>query len=107
MKRMNKLIAMVFALIFVCCGIASVVAAANETYKIGDVNRNGEIDSLDYILVKRTYFKTFELDEEQRALADINGNGELDSLDYVLLKRIFFGTYAYGATVDEATPDEI
>ena len=62
-------------------------------YILGDINGNGEIDSLDYILLKRAFFNTFVLTEEQSRIGDINQNGEIDSLDYILLKRAYFGTY--------------
>ena len=64
-----------------------------EEINLGDVNENGEIDSLDYILLKRAFFNTFKLNEQQTLNGDINGNGEIDSLDYILLKRAYFGTY--------------
>lgn len=104
---MKKFTAILLALVFVCCSIVSIVAIANETEIVkGDVTGNGEIDSMDYILVKRAYFETYTLTEEQLEIADLDDSDDLGSLDYILLKRIYFGTYTYGATIDEATPDE-
>ncbi len=60
-----------------------------ETMK-GDLNGNEEIDSVDYTLLKRVYFGTFEVD---LAVSDINGNEEVDAVDYALLKRAYFGTF--------------
>ena len=57
----------------------------------GDINGNGEIDSMDYVLLKRAYFGTYKL--KDIAIGDINGNGEIDSMDYVYLRRAYFGTY--------------
>ena len=57
----------------------------------GDINDNGEIDSMDYVLLKRAYFGTYIF--KNQAVGDINGNGQIDSMDYVLLKRAYFGTY--------------
>ncbi len=59
---------------------------------VGDVNMNGKIDARDYLLLKRAYFGTFELQCAQ-SVADINGNGKIDARDYLLLKRAYFGTY--------------
>lgn len=56
----------------------------------GDINMNGELDSLDVNLIKRAYFGTFELTEGQEKIADMNENGKLDSLDYILAKRRYF-----------------
>ena len=66
--------------------------AKAEVYQLGDVNKNGEIDSRDYVQLKRAYFKTAKLDETATLLADINNNGEVDSRDYVTLKRVYFKT---------------
>ena len=57
----------------------------------GDINDNGEIDSMDYVLLKRAYFGTYIF--KNQAVGDINGNRQIDSMDYVLLKRAYFGTY--------------
>ncbi|MBR5278941.1 MAG: hypothetical protein IKU23_06715 [Clostridia bacterium] len=59
---------------------------------VGDVNENGKIDARDYLLLKRAYFGTYDLDVPLD-IADINGNGKLDARDYLLLKRAYFGTY--------------
>ena len=61
--------------------------------KLGDVNQDGKIDSLDYLLVKRSCFKTYELEDVERVCADIDKNGTIDSADYLLIKRICFNTY--------------
>ncbi len=58
---------------------------------IGDLNDNGEIDSIDYMLLKRTYFGGYVLADE--SFGDVNKNGYVDSLDYSLLKRVYFATY--------------
>ncbi len=62
-------------------------------FKIGDVNRSGALDSMDYVYLKRAYFGTFGFDEEQTKLGDVNKSGTIDSMDYVYLKRAYFGTY--------------
>ena len=57
----------------------------------GDVNENGTIDSMDYVLLKRAYFGTFLLKKPE--IGDINNNQTIDSMDYVYLRRAYFGTY--------------
>ena len=57
----------------------------------GDINGNKEIDSMDYVLLKRAYFGTYKL--KDIAVGDINDNAEIDSMDYVYLRRAYFGTY--------------
>ncbi|MBE6692750.1 MAG: hypothetical protein E7586_05460 [Ruminococcaceae bacterium] len=66
---------------------------SNDTqpdYMLGDVNGNGEIDSIDYSMLKRAYFGIYNADVN---VGDINGNGEIDSIDYSMLKRAYFGIY--------------
>ncbi|MBE6691812.1 MAG: hypothetical protein E7586_00575 [Ruminococcaceae bacterium] len=56
----------------------------------GDVNGNGEIDSIDYAMLKRAYFGIYNVEAN---VGDINGNEEIDSIDYSMLKRVYFGIY--------------
>ena len=60
---------------------------------LGDVNGDGMVDSLDYLLVKRACFGTYEFDEDEFKRADVNSDELIDSSDYLLVKRIAFGTY--------------
>ena len=60
---------------------------------LGDVNDDKSVDSLDYLLVKRACFDTYELSENETLRADVNADGIIDSTDYLLVKRIAFGTY--------------
>ena len=60
----------------------------------GDVNMNGQLDTADYLMVRRAVVGTIELTEDQAALADVNGNGVIDANDYVLVKRLYLGTYS-------------
>ncbi len=61
-----------------------------ETQK-GDINGNGGIDSMDYLYLKRAFFKQYTLPDI--SMGDINNNGEIDSMDYLYLKRAFFKQY--------------
>ncbi|MBQ7048359.1 MAG: endoglucanase, partial [Clostridia bacterium] len=56
----------------------------------GDVHGNDEIDSVDYTMIKRGYFGTYNVEMN---VGDINGNEEIDSIDYAMLKRAYFGIY--------------
>ncbi len=68
-------------------------ALPDDDWMLGDVNMNGKIDMTDYILLKRAYFGTYDLNEEQEKRGDCNQNGKIDMTDYILLKRAYFGTY--------------
>ncbi len=72
---------------------ADTVAVAYDKLWKGDVDLNGTVDQLDYILLKRHCFKTYELDEFETQRTDINNDGTVDYTDYLLVKRICYGTY--------------
>ncbi len=57
----------------------------------GDVNESGAIDSMDYVLLKRAYFGTYQL--ENIKIGDIDDSGKIESMDYIYLRRAYFGTY--------------
>ncbi|MBE6692153.1 MAG: DUF4855 domain-containing protein [Ruminococcaceae bacterium] len=62
-------------------------------YEYGDVDTNGQVDALDYMLLKRFYFASYNFDSTQSNLGDVNRNNEIDSNDCLLIKRKYFGTY--------------
>lgn len=63
---------------------------------LGDVNADGEINQYDYILVKRHYFETRMLTDDEIGRADVNDDEVVDQFDYVLIMRHYFGTYVIG-----------
>ncbi len=67
-----------------------------EVNSIGDVNLDGAIDQYDYILVKRHYFETRILTEDEITRADVNLDEKVDQYDYILICRHYFGTYVIG-----------
>ena len=57
----------------------------------GDMDCNGEISALDYLLLKRTVFKTYY---PEGAVYEASKSGdEPSSYDYTLIKRHYFRTY--------------
>lgn len=59
--------------------------------KRGDLNSNGTIDAVDYLLLKRFCFNTYDIHDIP--LGDVDNNGIIDSVDYTLLKRICYDNY--------------
>jgi len=59
----------------------------------GDVNGDGEVDSIDYLLMKRAIIGSATLEEAYLLAASIQGEEELSSLDYLLVKRHCIGSY--------------
>lgn len=55
---------------------------------IGDLNGDGELNSLDYILMRRYVLDIIDgLPVPGIEAADLNGDGRVDSLDYILMRR--------------------
>ena len=76
--------------------LVSAPAYLEKPYTLGDVNADGKIDQFDYILVKRHYFETRVLTEDEMLPADANCDGEVNQYDYILIRRHYFGTYVIG-----------
>ncbi len=61
--------------------------------RLGDMNDDGQVNSMDYLLLKRHVLGTFQLVDRQLLLADTNRDGDVNSMDYLLLKRHVLGTF--------------
>lgn len=61
------------------------------TYKKGDVNGDGKISSMDYVLVKNHILNIKKLTGAGAKAADVNGDGKITSIDYVLIKNDILG----------------
>ena len=75
------------------CGTLLETVKAEVNGIIGDVNNDGKIDQYDYILVKRHYFETRKLTDDELSRADVNKDKKVDQYDYILICRHYFGTY--------------
>lgn len=56
--------------------------------KLGDINGDGEVNSLDAVAILRCDAGIVQLDEAQKATADINGDGKVNSLDAVAILKM-------------------
>ena len=54
----------------------------------GDIDRDGEADLADAVLLMRYLLGEDVLDDAQGALADLDGNGRLNAADLTQLKRL-------------------
>ena len=61
--------------------------------EFADINYDKVIDVFDYLLLKRTCFGTYELNEVQYSRGNLDRNDVIDVFDYLLIKRIAFSTY--------------
>lgn len=60
---------------------------------MGDADGNGEVDALDYLLVKRTVLGSYELKGAMERAAMVSGQRTVGATDYMLIKRTVLGTY--------------
>lgn len=64
-----------------------------DTISYGDVNDDGDVNSIDYLFLKRHCFGTYTLNDEEMLRGDVDKNKTIDSTDYLLVKRMCFGTF--------------
>ena len=63
------------------------VAEGESDVTLGDLNSDGNINSLDAVLLARYRAGLINLTDQQLEAADLNGDGNVNSLDAVLLAR--------------------
>ena len=62
-----------------------------ETYKLGDVNGDNKITSMDYVMIKNHILKISSLSGKGAKAADVNKDGKISSMDYVMIKNHILG----------------
>ncbi|WP_102265744.1 dockerin type I domain-containing protein [Massilicoli timonensis] len=67
------------------------IITPSPSYLKGDVNGDGKISSMDYVLVKDHILKITTLSGSSLSAADVNGDGKISSMDYVLIKDHILG----------------
>ena len=77
-------------------GASYLLEVEGSDVMLGDINNDGAINQYDYILVKRHYFETRYLTDDEMTRADVNVDGAVNQYDYILIKRHYFGTYVIG-----------
>lgn len=67
-------------------------SGSTEDYMLGDPSGDGNITSLDYILVRNHIMGTSILTGNSLLAADPSGDGNITSLDYILIRNHIMGT---------------
>lgn len=67
--------------------IVNTGSGGSTSTTLGDVNGDGKISAMDYVLVKNHILKVQTLNSDQLTRADINGDGKISALDYVAIKN--------------------
>ncbi|MXQ73432.1 hypothetical protein GSF08_05745 [Clostridiaceae bacterium DONG20-135] len=63
----------------------------DPNYKLGDVNNDGKISTMDYVLVKNHILQLGNLTGKAAIAADVNKDGKISTMDYVLIKNHILG----------------
>ena len=63
----------------------------SSAYKLGDVNDDGKISSMDYVLIKNHILDIKKLSGNAEVAADVNKDNKISSMDYVLVKNHILG----------------
>jgi|LSQX01.2.fsa_nt_gb endo-1,4-beta-xylanase len=73
---------------------------------VGDINDDGNVDSIDYSILKRHILSVSILSGEALVRADVNADGNADSTDYAMIKKYILGLISdFGkGTNTNATP---
>ncbi|PKM62407.1 MAG: hypothetical protein CVU97_05530 [Firmicutes bacterium HGW-Firmicutes-21] len=68
-------------------------------YSKGDLNGDGQVNSVDYLMLKRICLGTFKPTSGQLFASDINDDGAVTSADYLMIKRFFNRTHYFLPTL--------
>ena len=75
--------------------IGSVAVWKKTVAVMGDVTGDGAVNARDYMLVKRTALKTWELDPLQRRASSFIVPDRVGAQEYLIVKRMALGTYRF------------
>ena len=104
-KLIGTVMAVVMLLSVMTVGVTAGGATAGGA-KLGDVNRDGGIDSIDSAFVLRYDAGMAELDGEQLRLADINKDGYVDGIDSAFILQHDAGINEIAEDISEADGSE-
>lgn len=80
---------------------------ADTNNSLGDVNNDGKISALDYIIVKKHIMNLGVLNTNQQKLADMNGDNKVSSIDYIMIRNaILNGTSVISTPVPTKAPTQ-
>ena len=55
---------------------------------VGDVDGDGKVNTLDYIVVRKHLMKSAILEGDKLSRADVNGDGKVSTADYIIIRKI-------------------
>ncbi|MBR6676169.1 MAG: DUF4838 domain-containing protein, partial [Clostridia bacterium] len=98
---MKKIVSVFLSLLMLFCALASTVSAGDfyieqdfmydDTYVMGDVNSDGEVNAIDSLSLKLTIAGSISGDEIEQQPADFDANGQISAIDSYYLKLCLAG----------------
>ena len=89
-------------LLIVLFTMSAVNVYATQYY--GDVDNNGRINSVDYILIRKHILKIVTLDEDSLIRANINKDSKVNAADYILLRKMILNGETKVPIEEKVTP---
>ncbi len=91
---MKKKLTKTFVILLTCVSVllSLNVGVSADCY---DEMTDGELDTIDYMMLRRTVLGTYNLDELKSLAADIDDDGVIGILDYMMLKRYVLRTFYF------------
>jgi hypothetical protein len=74
-------------IIFILMVLASMLTGSFALECKGDINQDGQINQIDYLLLKKHLLGLIKLTDDRFYLADMNNDGIVDIADFALLRR--------------------
>lgn len=74
------------------CSKATLKFKINSSTTLGDVNKDGKINSADALLVLQSSVGSINLDSEKKTLADVNRDGKVNSADALKILQFSVGS---------------
>jgi len=114
-RIMRKKLSKIFAYVLIVClllatPVVHAVAATSSATKAGDVNDDGEVNSLDRQMLTRhlANWEGYEAETLNMEAADVNEDGEVNSLDRQILTRHLanwegYENLPYGTSTDSGS----
>ncbi|MBR2279746.1 MAG: dockerin type I repeat-containing protein [Ruminococcus sp.] len=111
-KKTGKVFAAALAVAMIAATSASLIANAEETVKLGDVNGDTRVNVLDATIIQKVTAKLIEAPENYEKAGDVNGDKTVNVKDATLIQKYTakiidkFPAEEGGAIVDETTVPE-
>ncbi len=68
-------------------GVLLFIFVSVSVKAIGDVNSDGKVGTIDYILIRKYILGTTTLNDNQKKEADVNGDNKINTMDYIAIRK--------------------